>query len=65
MTTKLPDSPEDRNRRDELLRRIAIRAAVAVIPTVIVGVIAVGLGVPVWLVLVICLVVIGIILFEA
>jgi fatty acid desaturase len=65
VTTKLPDSPEDRQRRDEILRRIAIRAAIAVIPTVIVGALAVGLGVLVWLVFVICIVIVGIILFEA
>jgi heme A synthase len=65
VTTKLPDSPDDRHRRDELLRRIAVRAVIALVPTLIVGALAVGLGVPLWLVAVVCLVVVGIILFDA
>jgi heme A synthase len=63
--SRLPDSPGDRQRRDEVLRRIFVRVAIAIVPTIIVGALAVALGVPLWLVAVVCLVVVGIILFEA
>jgi heme A synthase len=62
---RLPDSPDDRRRRDELLKRIAVRLAIAIVPAVIVGALAVALGVPLWLVIVVCLAFAGIIVFEA
>ena len=65
MSTRSPNSPEDRRRRDEVVRRILVRVAVAIVPTVIVGALAVGLGVPAWIVAVVCLVFVGIIVFEA
>lgn len=65
MPTRLPDSPEDRQRRNEVLRRIAVRIAIAIVPTIIVGALAIGLGVPAWIVAALCLVFIGIIVFEA
>jgi heme A synthase len=64
MTTRLPDSPDDRARRDELLRRIATRAAIAAIPTILVGALAVGLGVPLWIVVIACVAIAAIIIFE-
>jgi heme A synthase len=64
MPTRLPDSPDDRARRDELLRRIAVRAGIALVPSVLVGALAVGLGVPVWLVVVACALFAAIIVFE-
>jgi hypothetical protein len=63
--TKLPDSPEDRARRNELLRRIGVRALVVGIPTILVGALAVGLGVPLWIVLIACLIILVLVLFEA
>jgi heme A synthase len=62
---RLPDSPEDRRRRNELLQRVALRLVIVLIPAAIVGALAVALGVPVWLVVVVCLVFAGIIIFEA
>jgi hypothetical protein len=63
--TRLPDSPEDRRRRNELLQRIAVRAVVVLVPTIIVGALAVGLGVPLWIVIVVCVLIAGFVLFEA
>ena len=63
--TKLPDSPEDRRRRDELLRRIGVRALIVLIPTVLVGALAVALGVPVWIVVIACIIIAMLVLFEA
>lgn len=65
MSSRLPDSPDDRRRRDEVLRRILVRAAIAIVPIIIIGALAIGLGVPEWVVIALCLVFIGIILFEA
>jgi heme A synthase len=63
--TRLPDSPDDRASRNELLRRIGVRLLVALVPTVLIGALAVGLGVPVWIVLAICVVIIAFVLFDA
>jgi heme A synthase len=65
MPSRLPDSPDDRRRRDEALRRILVRVAIAVIPVFLIGALAVALGVPVVIVVVVCLVFAAVIVFEA
>lgn len=65
MPTRLPDSPDDRRRRDETIRRIVIRVAIAAVPIFLIGALAVALGVPLVLVVVVCLVFAGMIIFEA
>lgn len=64
-SSRLPDSPDDRRRRNEVLGRIAVRVAIALVPAIIVGALAIGLGVPAWVVAILCLVFVGIIVFEA
>jgi heme A synthase len=63
--SRLPDSPEDRRRRDEALRRILVRVAIAAVPIFLIGAFAVALGVPLVIVVVVCLVFAAIIVFEA
>jgi heme A synthase len=63
--TRLPDSPDDRARRDEILRRIAVRAAIALVPAVLIGALAIGLGVPVWIVLAACVFFAAVIVFQS
>ena len=65
MPSRLPDSPDDRRRRDEALRRILVRIAIAVVPVFLIGALAVALGVPVVIVVVVCLVFAAVIVFEA
>jgi heme A synthase len=65
MPSRLPDSPEDRGRRDEALRRILVRVAIAAVPVILIGALAVALGVPVVIVVVVCLVFAAVIIFEA
>ena len=62
--TRLPDSPDDRARRNEVLRRIGVRALIALVPTVLIGALAVGLGGPGWIVIVICLLIVVSVLFQ-
>jgi heme A synthase len=63
--TRLPDSPEDRKRRDEALRRIGVRLVVVVVPIALIGVLAAALGIPVWIVVIVCVLIAGSVLFEA
>lgn len=65
MPTRLPDSPDDRRRRDEAIRRVLLRVAIAAVPIVLVGALAVALGVPLVIVVVVCVVFAGMIIFEA
>ena len=65
MPSRLPDSPDDRRRRDEALRRILVRVVIAGVPVFLIGALAVALGVPVVIVVVVCLVFAAVIVFEA
>ena len=65
MPTRLPPSPDDRSRRDEALRRILVRLAIAAVPVILIGALAVALGVPLVLVVVVCLAFAAAIIFEA
>lgn len=56
---------EDRRRRDEAFKRIGRQIAIWSIPLVAVSVIAIGLGVPWWIVAVVIVFFIYILLFEA
>ena len=62
--TRLPDSPGDRAQRNEALQRIGVRLLVILLPTVLVGALAVGLGVPWWIVLVACVLIVLTVLFQ-
>lgn len=62
---KLPDSPEDRDRRDDALRRIGRTVALAFVPCVLIGGLAHALGVPWFLILGVMVLLLGYILFEA
>ena len=63
--TRLPPSPEDRRRRDEILKRIALRVVIVLVPTILVGALAVGLGVPVWIVVGVCVLIAASVLFQS
>jgi hypothetical protein len=62
--TRLPDSPEDRRRRNEALTRIGIKLVVVLVPIALVGVLAAALGIPVWIVAIVCVLIAGSVLFE-
>ena len=47
-----------------MLRGLATRAGLAIVATVVIGALAVGLGVPWWIVLVVGAISVGIILFD-
>ena len=61
---KLPHSPEDDRRRKEALQRIGIKVAVVCVPIALVGVLAAALGIPVWIVVIVCVLIAGSVLFE-
>lgn len=62
---KLPDSPEDRDRRDDALRRIGRTIAIAVVPCVLIGGLSHALGVPWFVILAVMALLLGYIVFEA
>jgi heme A synthase len=61
----MPDSPDDRRRRNEVLRRVGVRALIVLVPTLLVGALAVGLGVPAWIVLIVCVLIAATVLFQS
>jgi hypothetical protein len=63
--SRMPDSPEDRRRRNELLHRVGLRALIVIVPTILVGALAVGLGVPLWIVVVVCIIIAASVIFQA
>lgn len=62
---KLPDSPDDRRRRDEALQRIGRNLAIAALPCALVALLTHALGVPWIAVAVVLVLVVGYIVFEA
>jgi fatty acid desaturase len=62
---RVPDSPDDRRARNEILTRVGKRIAIAVVAIALVGLLANALGVPWWLVLVVCVFALLIVVFEA
>jgi heme A synthase len=61
----MPDSPDDRRRRNEVLRRVGVRALIVLVPTLLVGALAVGLGVPAWIVPIVCVLIAATVLFQS
>lgn len=62
---KLPDSPDDRRRRDEALQRIGRTVAIAALPGALVALLVHALGVPWIAIAVVLALVLGFIVFEA
>lgn len=60
-----PDRPDDRRIRNDALAKVGVRLVVAGIPSLIIGAIAWGLGLPWWLVLLALLVILWFAVFEA
>ena len=62
---RLPDSPEDRRRRDDALRRIGRHLAIAAVPCALISLLTHALGVP-WFVIAVFLVIVAAsIVFQA
>ena len=62
---RLPDSPEDRRRRDEALQRIGRHLAVATVPCVLISLLTHALGVPWFVIAIVLVLVVGSIVFQA
>jgi hypothetical protein len=62
---ELPDSPEDRRRQEDALRRIGRTLAIAFVPCVVIGLITHALGVPWFIIAGVLVLLLGYIVFEA
>jgi Flp pilus assembly protein TadB len=62
---RLPDSPEDRRRRDEALQRIGRHLAIAAVPCAVISLLVHALGVPWFVIAIFLALVAGSIVFES